>query len=154
MKGTNIVIAIIVLLILIGGGWYLYSSSSTAPGNGTGTTTTPGAGQARITFPAGGEVLAPGHTYTLLWDTPSVPSATSTQIFLIDASLETQGASVSTVDRLYGVLDSGTFPYTIPKTVHDGVYRIEVGTLMSQPFQISSSSPSVSTSTPTTTNTQ
>ncbi|HWC57940.1 MAG TPA: Ser-Thr-rich GPI-anchored membrane family protein [Candidatus Paceibacterota bacterium] len=86
-----------------------------------------------ITFPAGGEHLVAGHTYVLQW-TPTAES--TTQIFLIDTALEPIGASVSSVDRVYDVPNTGTYSYTLPKTMKAGTYKFMIGEATSNTFEI------------------
>jgi hypothetical protein len=134
-NNTGIIVGIIVVIIIIAGVFYFYSVSPTTPS----TTAPSGTQEGMITYPAGGESWLPGQSYTLTWTPPSTPDSTTTQIFLIDTSLESQGASVSIADRVYGVPDTGSYQYTVPQTLKNGSYRIEIGTLNSNTFQVASS---------------
>lgn len=86
----------------------------------------------QISFPVGGEQLTLGKTYTLKWS----GGADATDIFLIDTSLESVGASVSLVDRVYHVPNTGSYQYTIPTRLSPGTYKIEIGDSTSNPFKI------------------
>jgi len=127
---TGSIIGIVILLIVIVGGFYLYISAPIR------ISPTP----VGVTFPAGGETLAQGKTYTLTWNDGG--AGTTTQIFLVDTDLQSVGASVSISDRVYGIADTGSYQYTIPKTIPDGTYEFEIGTLTSNTFEISSSTSS------------
>ncbi len=94
--------------------------------------------QTNITFPSGGETLVAGETYTLKWDSPG-SIGTTTAIFLVDTALLSQGASVSIIDRKYGIIDAGSFDYTIPTGVSDSTYFFVIGTTTSNQFKITSS---------------
>jgi hypothetical protein len=86
-----------------------------------------------ILFPAGGETLSKGKEYTLKW---TGTTSAKTQIFLINTSLESQGVSVSSVDRIYNIENTGSYTYTIPTTIPDGKYKLQIGQLTSNDFQI------------------
>ncbi len=88
----------------------------------------------QITFPAGGETLIKGQTYTLQWTGGPEP----TQIFLIDTSLKSAGASVSISDRIYGIKNTGSYVYKVPTTVKDGIYEFQIGNKTSKTFEIKS----------------
>lgn len=90
-----------------------------------------------ISFPKGGEILKQGNAYLLKW-TDADTSTTTTQIFLIDTALEAEGASASISDRVYAVPDTGSYQYVIPESLPDGIYKFEIGTLLSLPFTVSS----------------
>lgn len=87
-----------------------------------------------ILYPAGGEVLTAGETYTLRWEDAGL--GVTTEIFLIDTALESQGASVSVTDRKYDVQNNGTHQYTVPATTPAGTYVVSIGPLRSQPFTV------------------
>lgn len=86
-----------------------------------------------ITFPKGGETLNAGQTYTLTWNSLNEDM---TQIFLIDTSLESQGESVSVVDRVFNIPNTGKYSYTIPANTRAGTYVFTIGNLRSNPFSI------------------
>lgn len=90
-----------------------------------------------VSFPKGGETLKQGNAYLLKW-TDADASTTTTQIFLIDTALETEGASASISDRVYNVPDTGSYQYVIPASLPDGTYKFEIGNLLSAPFDVSS----------------
>jgi hypothetical protein len=128
-----ITLFILILLVLIGA--FMFVSHAPATDHQTATTT-PAAMEA-VTFPKGSDTLNAGGTYTLTWNNPS--AGTTTQIFLIDTSLESQGQSVSITDRVYNVPNTGSYTYTVPATVPAGTYVFAIGQLRSDPFQITSS---------------
>lgn len=125
--------AIIIILVILVAAFAIFQFSNTQK-NPTSPTPTPTETQlqSEITFPKGGEKLTKGQTYTLKW----TGGENQLQIFLIDTSLESQGESVSEVDKLYGINNTGSYDYKIPATVKDGTYKIEIGTMTSKPFQI------------------
>ena len=86
-----------------------------------------------ITFPKGGEKLIQGQSYELTW---SGGREEITQIFLIDTSLEDKGMSVSISDRVYGVENTHRYTYTIPVNIQPGTYRFQLGSQMSETFDI------------------
>lgn len=86
-----------------------------------------------IIFPKGGETLTSGKIYTLKWT--GAPGDV-TQIFLKGSSLEAQGESVSLIDRVYDVPNTGSYDYKIPATAN-GKYIFEIGPLVSKSFAIS-----------------
>ncbi len=85
-----------------------------------------------VTFPKGGESLVRGQKYTISWSGGQDP----TQIFLIDTSLKSAGASVSIADRVYNVKNTGSYEYTVPKTLKPGTYELQVGNGLSKTFSI------------------
>ncbi len=113
--------------MIILGGWHWYVNNSDSEKV-----------ESRVVFPAGGEVFEPGTTHRLSWDDPD-NIETTTQIFLIDTALESQGASVSVTDRIYGIPDTGSYEYTFPVSIPNGTYKFSIGTLTSKTFQIASS---------------
>jgi hypothetical protein len=122
----GILVAIILIVILLAGGFYYMVNR--------GKTNT----KSGVTFPSGGETLVAGKTYTLRWKTPTTTGST-TQIFLVDKALLSQGASVSITDRAYNVSDTGTYDYTIPTAVPDSTYFFVIGAeTISNDFMITS----------------
>lgn len=85
-----------------------------------------------ILFPTATDQLIAGQQYNLRW----TRGGDTTQIFLIDTSLETQGESVSVVDRKYNVPNTGSYVYTVPTTLSAGSYRFQIGGASSQAFQV------------------
>jgi hypothetical protein len=132
---TQIGIVVLGILVLIGIVVFVFhrpASDSLSPA--ATTTSTDFITQEAVTFPAGNETLTAGSSYTLTW-LGSV-GASTTQIFLIDTSLESQGESVSITDRVYNVPATGSYQYTIPSTVPGGTYVFTIGKLRSNPFSI------------------
>ncbi len=86
-----------------------------------------------ITYPKGGEKLVAGQSYTLSW----TGGPDTIQISLIDTSLESVGASVSVSDSVYGLKNTGTYKYTVPKTLKPGVYKFQIGNSTSNTFTVS-----------------
>lgn len=87
-----LILIIVIILLALGGEYYytkVYAPEGTQIVSASST----------ITFPAGGERLVQGETYTLSWTGGADPI----QIFLIDRSLKDAGASVSISDRIYGL---------------------------------------------------
>jgi len=119
MQNRNIIAFIIIAVILIGG-IYFYKVNQTEG----------------IIYPKGGETLVAGKTYTVKWRGDTNPIASTTDIFLVDQALLSQGASVSIVDRKYGIEDNGSYEYTIPGAVQESEYFFVVGTTTSNPFKI------------------
>src|SRR5581483_8704886 len=64
---------------------------------------------ASVIFPAGGETLQRGTSYTLKWQ----GGDKTVTLFLIDTDLSSVGTSVSIVDRVYNVMNTGSYQYTI-----------------------------------------
>jgi hypothetical protein len=93
---------------------------------------TPCESETTITYPKGGEKLIKGQSYSLTWS----GGQNTTQIFLIDTSLKSAGASVSIVDRVYNVENTGSYKYTVPKNLKDGTYEFQIGNVTSAQFQI------------------
>jgi len=132
MNKKTLVGIIVVLVILVAAfGIFQFSKTQKNPSSST-ITPTPTQSQSKITFPKGGEKLTKGQSYTLTW----TGGGNQVQIFLIDTSLESQGESVSEVDKLYGISNSGSYDYKIPDDIKDGTYKFEIGTMTSKPFQI------------------
>jgi hypothetical protein len=132
MNKKALVGIIVVLVILVAAfGIFQFSKTQKNPSSST-ITPTPTQSQSKITFPKGGENLTKGQSYTLTW----TGGGNQVQIFLIDTSLESQGESVSEVDKLYGISNSGSYDYKIPDDIKDGTYKFEIGTMTSKPFQI------------------
>lgn len=107
------------------------SPSSIAVTTSPSATTTQ-APTAQIIFPKGGESLVKGQKYALQWSGGPNP----TQIFLINTALESQGQSVSIVDRAYNITNTGSYEYTIPATIDPGSYKFEIGNVTSNAFTV------------------
>jgi hypothetical protein len=86
-----------------------------------------------ITFPAGGEKLVQGQTYELTW---TGGRDKTLHIFLIDPSIEDEGASVSIADRVYGITNKHVYSYTVPEAIKPGTYQFEIGSERSKAFEI------------------
>ncbi len=86
----------------------------------------------QVIFPSGGESLVAGQKYTLKWS----GGPDTTQIFLVDKDLKLIGASVSITDRVYNIKNTGSYEYTIPKTVKPGEYEFQIGDATSNTFNI------------------
>ncbi len=134
MENKNIIIGAIFIVALIFIGFYFYKYNNSNENIKE---------ISHVTFPAGGETLVTGKTYTVKWDNQGntgAPVGSTTQVFLVDQALLTQGASVSIVDRKYDVPDVGSYEYTIPSAVSDSTYFFVIGTSTSNTFKITSSS--------------
>jgi hypothetical protein len=136
-KGILRTIVVIVIIGIIG---YFFSQSKSAlppVTQNTSITSPPTASpsSSSITFPKGGETLKQGQIYTLTW----TPETGNTNIFLVDTGFESQGTSVSLVDRVYNIPNSGSYTYTVPKDLPDGTYRFQIGTMNTATFQIRNS---------------
>lgn len=132
MKKVALLLLILLIIILISAGFVLFRGKikqSLLPSPTPTPTPTPVAG---ITFLKGGDKLSAGKSYAIKWN--GVTGAT-TQIFLKDLSLESQGESVSLVDRVYNVPNTGSYSYTIPASAK-GTYILEIGPLISSPFTV------------------
>lgn len=90
-----------------------------------------------VIFPSGGETFSAGQTITLHWN-PDPTITDPIAIFLIDASLEDEGASVSISDRVFDIPNTGSYDYTIPSTIPAGQYSFQIGNANSNYFQIQS----------------
>lgn len=123
---TIIVVSLFVVVATIG----VLAFFNLRPFNETTLEAVPGV----VNFPASGDTLTAGETYTLVWNDPNLES--HTQIFLIDTKLEPQGNSVSVVDRVYDVPNSGTYVYTVPTSIISGTYVFSIGTARSEVFNI------------------
>lgn len=86
----------------------------------------------QIIFPKGGEKLVKGKSYTFEWN----GGDSVITIFLVDSSLEAEGASVSLADRLYGIPNKGNYHYTFPKRLKQGTYKVQIGRKMSGYFKV------------------
>ena len=141
MRSTSGVLVVIALLFAIVVGAYLFFVR-TVPKSTETPPETPFTPVARILFPSGEETLLRGGTYTVLWSgTSTEGTATTTQLFLINTALESEGASASISDRVYNIPDSGSFRYTIPTSTATGTYRFMIGKLLSNIFRIATSTP-------------
>lgn len=137
MRRNGIIAIVVIIIFLLAGVIYFAAHTTQSPKPISPTSTTPTgikSTSGSILFPAGGETLVKGQTYTLKW----TGGTGNTQIFLIDTALEGQGESVAISDRVYNIPNSGSYEYTIPKNLSDSTYRFEIGTSTSNPFQISS----------------
>ncbi len=94
---------------------------------------TPASADTTIIFPQKNDRLTIGKTYTLQW---AGNGEGMTDIFLIDVALKPVGASVSSVDRLYHVPNTGSYAYTVPQRIDPGTYQFEIGTTTGEEFQI------------------
>lgn len=92
--------------------------------------------QGRIIFPTASDILTPGNSYMLTW---TGVQGNNVAIFLIDRSLEPQGASVSIVDRVYDVKNTGSYRYLVPTNLKAGTYKFQIGDLTGKYFNIDSS---------------
>lgn len=132
----RLTIIIIVCIVLIAGAYFFSHNPNQTyiPATSSQNIPTPTTASAKlkILFPTKNDLLKPGKTYTLKWSGGS----DQIQIFLIDTSLESQGESVATVDRLYGINNSGSYDYTIPSTIKPGTYVFEIGNRRSDTFKI------------------
>ncbi len=125
---TNKIIMTVLVIIALVGGFFLLKNMKAPP---------------QVLFPSGGETLVAGKTYTIQWNNKGktgAPAGPTTQIFLIDEALLSQGASVSITDRVYDVPDTGSYEYTIPSAVSDSNYFFVIGTTTSKTFKITSAS--------------
>lgn len=143
MMGRGIFILILVLIIILAGLGFFYIQRTTKvitpiPTPTSQPSSTP---SSQILFPQGGESLIKGQTYTLKW---SDGGGSTTQVFLINTNLESQGESVATVDKKFNIQNTGSYSYTIPQTIPNGNYKFEIGNLTSNPFQIISESNTIS----------
>lgn len=86
-----------------------------------------------ILFPTAGKKLIKGESYTFKWAGGKDSVIT---IFLVDSSLQSQGVSVSLSDRIYGIKNSGSYEYTVPKSLKEGTYKIQIGQASSGYFKI------------------
>ncbi len=86
----------------------------------------------QILFPKGGEKLVKGKTYRFRWRGGDSTLA----LFLIDSSLESQGASVSIADRKYHIRNTGSYEYTVPRRLKKGKYRLTIGKESSGYFEV------------------
>ncbi|HVZ67225.1 MAG TPA: Ser-Thr-rich GPI-anchored membrane family protein [Patescibacteria group bacterium] len=84
-------------------------------------------------FPRGGETLKKGETYVLEWQ--GGPKG-DIAIFLQNQAMEKDGVSVSLVDRVYGLNNTGSYNYTIPDDIPSGSYRFQIGNINSPYFNI------------------
>ncbi len=134
MQNKNIIIGILVIIALVLIGSYFYKNNNNDEGDILGSS--------HVLFPTGGETLVAGKTYSLKWDNQGNTGAAvgpTTQIFLVDKALLTQGASVSIADRKYDVPDTGSYEYTVPTAVSDSTYFFVIGTTTSNTFTVTSS---------------
>lgn len=133
-KGIGIIIAIVLLIGIFC--YFVLQNKSSLPITTTTITPTifPSPTETHI-FPKGGETLHQGESYTLRW----TPGTGTTNIFLVDTAYESAGASVSLVDRVYNIPNSGSYKYTVPKDLPNGTYKFQIGTIITNTFQISSS---------------
>ncbi|HTH92879.1 MAG TPA: Ser-Thr-rich GPI-anchored membrane family protein [Candidatus Paceibacterota bacterium] len=91
-----------------------------------------GAQSVHISVPAGGEKFTVGRSYTLKWTGGQNPI----DIFLIDDALKSVGVSVSLVDRVYHVSNTGSYNYTFPSYLKSGMYQFEIGDATSNTFEL------------------
>ncbi len=90
--------------------------------------------QTQIIFPKGEESFVAGKTYTLKWSSGPNPI----DIYLVDASLKKFGTSISLVDRVYAIDNTGHYNYTFPteNIKEDGIYEFQIGNVDSGDFKI------------------
>ncbi len=88
-----------------------------------------------VIFPVQGDILVKGFPYHLEWEIIDAPKE-SIAIFLIDASLEQQGESVSISDRVYDIPNIGTYDYSIPTNLPEGTYKLRIGKMDSGYFRV------------------
>lgn len=86
----------------------------------------------RITAPDSGEVLTRGTPFEIQW----TGGPDTLTVFLIDSALQTQGASVSISDRIYGIPNSGKLEYTPPQRLNPGTYKLTIGSSSTSYFQV------------------
>ncbi len=96
-------------------------------------TTNPKSTGNQVIFPTQKDTLQKGSPYTLKW-TSNEPSPIA--IFLVNKAAEKQGVSISLFDRVYNIPNTGSFIYTVPENIPDGEYKLEIGNLNSEYFQI------------------
>lgn len=86
-------------------------------------------------FPTQKDTLIKGQTYTLRWHggPPTIEA-----MFLINKALQKEGVSVSIADRAYNIKNTGSYQFTVPTNIPDGLYQIEAGPLTSDYFEIKS----------------
>jgi hypothetical protein len=85
-----------------------------------------------ITISAPEDKAIKGKTYTIRW----VAGSGTTDIFLVNKALESEGVSVSLADRVYSVDNDGEYTYTFPKNIPDGEYRFQIGNEASGYFSV------------------
>ena len=85
-----------------------------------------------ITFPTSKDVLVEGKTYELKW----TPKEGTTDLFLINKELESEGVSVSIADRKYDINNTGKLNYKVPANIPTGEYKITIGDITSEYFEI------------------
>ena len=127
MKKRHTIIIVVLVIVLIALAIFLPKKKSvvTVP-----VITQPSS--VHIIFPTKTDQLAIGQTYTLKWTGGENPI----DIFLIDDATKSVGVSVSLIDRLYHIPNTGSYNYTVPKYLKPGLYEFEIGTTTSEDFQI------------------
>lgn len=145
MKRNLLALIIIVALVLVAAWLWKTKGSQTNLNLQPTPTPTATTSTSQVIFPTSSDTLSEGQTYTLKWSGGPNPI----QIFLINQSLESQGQSVATSDRVYGIKNTGSYNYTVPTNLTPGSYKFEIGNLSSDYFQIASGrvQPSATTST-------
>lgn len=136
MKGKGIMLLVVIVILL--GFWNTQtrSSSLSTPKTITPAITSIPSPHITVTFPKGGETLKQGQIYTLTW----TPGTGKINIFLINTAFKSQGTSVSLLDRVYSIPNSGAYTYTVPKNLPDGIYQFQIDNMTTNTFYISSSS--------------
>ncbi|HVT01235.1 MAG TPA: Ser-Thr-rich GPI-anchored membrane family protein [Patescibacteria group bacterium] len=129
-KHHHRLIAFFILLIGLFVGVYIIKSFLGSKPNGY---VLPQFETGKVNFPKGGETLRKGQTYVIEWQ--GGPEG-DIAIFLQNQAAEKEGVSVSLVDRVYGVNNTGSYNYTIPDNIPNGMYRFQIGNLNSQYFSI------------------
>ncbi len=77
----------------------------------------------KIIYPKGGEIFKKGGAYELEW----TGGGETIDVFLIDKALESQGVSVSSADRVYGIKNEGNYTYAFSKKLPTGTYKFDIG---------------------------
>lgn len=77
-----------------------------------------GKNSVKIVAPKEGDRWQQGQTYSISWN----EGAAKVDLFLHDVAIKAQGESVSIVDRIYGVQNSGNYEYQVPSEMEPGLY--------------------------------
>ncbi len=135
MKNKGIVILITIVLLIGVFSYLIFYKRPSQPINTKTITPTIIPSSENNVFPKGGETFHQGQSYILKWASGSG----NTNIFLVDTAYESQGVSVSLVDRVYNIPNSGSYTYTVPRNLPNGTYKFEIGNITTNTFQISNS---------------
>lgn len=128
MKKRHVITIVVLVIILIGLGIVLPKKNPAAQPT---SVSTPQA-SVQIIFPTKADQLAIGQTYSLKWQGGQNPI----DIFLVDDATKSVGVSVSLVDRIYHIPNTGSYDYTVPKYLKPGFYQFEIGDSTSDEFQV------------------